>query len=275
MLTVDLFLDMNTADGNGTTLTPTILANGMQGVSIGGAGWSISPTPVTGLTIDAHQQALPDTVNVRGVGAFSPSHASRTIQVDNTKSFIVGTLSFSGISKTAISIGGWIKFGPANINPSSALYDLWQFQGATTGRNVTFQLKSGGSGVGTGYGVNLETNPGGVTQHSAYIQVTPGSTYWATVLADYGGGTAKLNVYDTAGALIGAVTTTQQTGENVGVFTLGQNEAGTGGGTSWYENLILDFTTATFPLGPVSSTASLGAPPGSGTYPQVCVGFAR
>jgi hypothetical protein len=237
---------MATADANGTTITSTILNNGNIGPD---ESWTITPATPTGLTIDDGIGPAPlESITVTGGGTFATNATFRSIAIDHTHNFIFIDRSLSSRSIRLLSVAGWITVGVPDEGVSSELYDYWGIYGEITGEYVVMQLDSGRGGVG--YGINIETNPGGVTTHSAYITLTPGSTYWCALQADFTGGTARLNIYSTSGNLVGSVTLSQTTGENIEKLRIGQIEAGTAIGTSYMKCVMLDYTNHVFPLGP-------------------------
>ena len=151
-----------------------------------------------------------------------------------------------------VSTGMFIRFGPTDQGPASEIWDVIRVKDVF-GRFVVLQLNNGAGGAG--YGVNLETNPGGVTTLSPLILITPGARYWCTMRADYTSGVSALAVYtDSTFALVGQLTLPQVTGQDLGEYQFGQGEEGFEPGTfSTFEHLVVDTTTAQFPLGPLGS----------------------
>jgi len=234
----------------GNTLTAAALGNGTRG-NANLDGWGVAPDPPTGFTIGAHadNRALGGVVVVDAV-EYGPSNASQSLAFDHTQNFTVVLTSLTA-GKRRVTMAGWITFGPPQVAPGSAvLFDYLIVHGAATGQYVCLQLLNGAA-PGNTYGLNLETNPGGVTTHSAYITLVPGDTYWVTFQADFTGGTARLEVYSTAFVQGGATASVAQTtGEDIQIIRIGNNEAGTAAATSYFENWLVDYTNAVFPLGP-------------------------
>lgn len=243
MIIADFYVNMNVADAVGTVVTTGIMANGTVGTN---DGWTASTTPMTGVTVAASQRNASDTISIGGVTyaigstsksvAFDHAQASRTMQV------------FVAAGHRAMSVGGFLTFGPPNAGGASTLFDYWVISG-DSGGYVALQLNNGRGGAG--YSLNIESDPGGVTTHSAYLDITPGAAYWCTLLANFTTGVPKLSVFDAStGAQVGAtITSTQKTGQDVLFLKLGNNEIGTAAGsTSYFQHTVADYTSAVFPL---------------------------
>lgn len=135
------------------------------------------------------------------------------------------------------------------------LYDICYIGGASTGKFVVFQLSNG---TGANFQVNLESSNGS-TQHSPYVTVTQGATYWIRVqidASDTGGannGVATCQIYETSGwTSIGTITSDAGevfSNEDLGTFRLGNGENGNGTGTTYIENIVGLYDSLT-PLGP-------------------------
>src|SRR6185503_9280394 len=78
---------------------------------------------------------------------------------------------------------------------------------------------------------------------------------WCVLKANFATGSANLNVYRVSDwTLVGSVVTSMTSGEDVLEIRMGNNEIGTAAGTtSYFENLVVDFTHAAFPLGPIGA----------------------
>lgn len=260
-LIADVFIDMNTGDANGTVLDPTILANGTIGTFA--PPWIRAPVPPTGFTIDAHaaSRTLLDEVVV-GSTHYPTSHTSRPMRLLHTATPNTTVQIWFASTNRLCTVAGYITFGPANVGAGATLFDYVGIF-SEVGDYAMLQLANGNGGVGTGYDVTIESNPLGVTTHSAYAQITPGATYWFSLHADFSAGTCSLKMYDSTTALVVNLTGTTGNGGNFINVTIGNNEAGTDSATvSYFENLLVDYTTALDPLGPGSPTLSafLGEP---------------
>jgi hypothetical protein len=248
--TADMLIDLNTTDQVGTTVTPTIMANGTIGTYSG--PWSASTTPLPGFTVGAHRTNRASPVTVGGV-VYPIDHASKSIAIDHT--YGLRTISFDFPSgHQAATMAGFITFGPPKVTLSTAkLFDYWVIF-AVSGDYAVLQLNNGDHG---NYALNIETNYGG-TKHTPDLIITPGATYWCVLNADFKAGTANLNVYETAGwTLVGSVTsTTVAIGQSLGFVRIGNNEVGTAAGTTSYiENVIVNYTNGTTSLAPMGTGA--------------------
>lgn len=250
----DVLVDIHDAAANNTLITTAILANSVVGED---AGFDAVPTPSTSMRIQAHRDnMLVDALIGTAPAALTTCAANRNnrrFDYDNTKPNEYILIWFDTLSSGAhrkVSIGGWFTFGPPNSGGAGMLYDYLVIFDAV-GVSATMQLRNGASGSGSGYGLNIETAPGGSTTHSANIDITPGGRYWCSFKANFKTAVAELNVYDTAGALVGAVTATIATSTNDLLnVRIGNNESGNQGGTSSFENLVFDYTNAVFSMGP-------------------------
>jgi hypothetical protein len=248
--TADMLIDLNTADPVGTTVTPTIMANGTIGTYSG--SWYASTTPLPGFTVGAHRISRAAPVTVGGV-VYALDHTSRSIAIDHASGLRTISAGIPSGHRVA-TMAGFITFGPPKVTTSSAtLFDYWVIF-TPSGDYAVLQLNNGDHG---NYAINIETSRGG-TQHTADLVITPGATYWCVLKADFNTGTAILSAYETAGwTMVGSVTsTTLSIGQDVGSIRIGNNEVGTAPGTtSYFENIIFNYTNGTTSLAPQGSGA--------------------
>jgi hypothetical protein len=120
--------------------------------------------------------------------------------------------------------------------------DLITFYG-TNGDWATLQAQAGG-------GVALET--GGPTKRSSIIPMTAGHRYSFSLLYDEVNGLGQLNIYDpsTGFSQVGHVTSAMPKGNAVANLNVGNIEAGTASTTTFFEDVMLDWTNHTFPQFP-------------------------
>ncbi|PYR31829.1 MAG: hypothetical protein DMF90_24850 [Acidobacteria bacterium] len=242
---------MNVQDPVGTVVTSDVMSNGTIGVH---DGWTVDPNA---FTVGAHQIDRAGAVTVDGV-VYPTSHPSKSLALDHASNFSLVHV-FIPPGHRAVTVAGYITFGVPQVDSSvSQLFDYVGILGEVTGGFAVLQLNNGADGV---YALNLEASEGG-THHSANIVITPGATYWCVLKADFVGGTAYLNVYDaTQRTLVGAVTTAMTTGEDAIMISMGNGEIGTASGaTSYFENMVIDYTQGVFPLGPTGDPASTVTP---------------
>ena len=233
----------------GDTLTAALLnnnPNGFRGALFDvGQSWSVSTSPMTGVTLQAHQRNLRNTLNNNGV-LYSPTAASKSIAMDHAAAGQKQWRIFTDTGKRRMSIAGWLTFG-APSNASALLYDYFIFIGAVTGQYAALQLRGG---LGASYDLNIETNPGGVTAHSTRISITQGETYWCSLTADFTTGVSEMWIYNTDYTLNANVIATQTTGEDINECRIGNNETGNGVGTSFFDQIMFGWNVQTAPLGP-------------------------
>lgn len=247
----DSYMNCNTSSP-GTTLTTTILNNCTQGNGNLG-GWTLSST-ITGVTVSATAHAMPGSTLVNGV-LFPTSTTSQSISVDHTAG---GARYWQGAVPAGfrqITLAGWITYGPTQESQGSAgLFDYLVTFSAATAKYAALQLNDGNCGGAAVYGLNIETNRSGTT-HSSCLAITPGATYWTSLTNDYNAGTTVARVYDTSFALVGTISDTMSTGEDIQSLRIGQNETHAIANTSVFENFLISFSgQASSPIGPVTST---------------------
>jgi hypothetical protein len=246
-IVADLFLDM-AGQTVGTVVTAPILTSGTKGTIPGGTGWFSNPSTLVNIKVGANQITSRSPIQI-GATTYPASSGDLSVAVDNGDNFQwFGLAQFSG--RRVITVSGIIKLNVPNMGPASSLFDLVRFKGMATGQFAVFQLNNGSGGAG--YLVNIETNPSGVTTHSPTIAVTPGATYWFSFQANFTSGVASLNLYQAPEwTLVGSITGTQTTGEDIGEIDIGNAEVGEVAGTSnYFQSLIFTYTSNVFPQGP-------------------------
>jgi hypothetical protein len=254
-ITVDAYLDLVSPDSDGSSITGALLDRGMHGPKV----WSGSPG---GEAVAASQIPRLQPITVRGDATYPLSQPSRAIAYHHTSSFTVAEYPLpSGLSE--LTLAGYVRLGPSDVGSASQLYDLWSIKNAP-GHYCIFQLRNGGSGAsGNGYNVSIETDASG-TVHSPPVVVTPQAIYWVSLHASYATGRCQMDVYgpatSSAAPFLASVTASQSTGGNLAIVQIGQNESGINPGTSYFQDLVLAWSSpTTFPLGP-GSTGSIQAP---------------
>lgn len=248
---VDNFINCNTSSP-GTTLTTTILNNCTQGNG-NNAGWALSTSPITGMTIAAHQtnMSLLGSVIVNGTN-FPTSTTSQSIAFDHTNASRTVVLSLP-TGTQQVTWAGWIHFGPTTSG-SLALFDYVSIQAQTTGYPSTAQLTTN---TGSQYDLNIETGTGGGVGHSSRTTITQGGIYWISLTVDAVAGTSSMGIFDTSGTQVGSTLTgPYTTGEFISSIRIGNNETGTSAGTtSHFENFVVDFTGQVIaPVGPLTTS---------------------
>lgn len=246
-ITVDVYLEMDVADAVGTALTNTILNNGTHGGVNGVTGWFAGSVPVSGFNVGAAQINALSPIVIGGT-TFPIGSTSKSLSLADTLNFTIAEFGFPPVTPKA-TVAGMIHLGQPNISPSGDLYDLITLNGDATA-NIVMQLNNGNAGGSGVYGMLIETDASG-TIHSSTITVTPNTTYWYSLRADFGTGIASLQLFDSVTkASVGSVTCAQKTAQNVQILRVGNNEVGSDAGTTWFQHLVIEYTTAPQPLGP-------------------------
>lgn len=242
-MVVDSYVDLAGASV-GDTITEAILDNGTLGLE-SFSGWGLSTTPLTGITVAAGAKTVARRVTVGGT-TYPSNHPLKRIALDHSQigfktAFI--TLMYPIPSQQIITWSGWITFGAPLSNNSNDLYD-YLVVGNFSGQYACLQLLAG---IGGSYQLNIET--GSPTDHSNYVSITPGATYWITLLVDYTANkVAKANIYDETFHQVGdtIIGNLPATGDIWGI-RVGQNESTEGVGTSYIEGMLLDYTNHVWP----------------------------
>jgi hypothetical protein len=117
-----------------------------------------------------------------------------------------------------------------------------------------------------GYGVWMET--GSPTAHpSGFIPMVAGKRYAFSLLANYPANNGKLAIFDPANnfAQVGSTLTSSigATTSEVAKVYVGNLETGTSSGTTYFEDVMFDWTNHIFPKYPKASVAAGPAPPTS------------
>jgi len=255
-LRADIYVDL-LGSSQGQTLTASILATGTIGTS---SGWDVSPSPLRAMSVAPHHQSLLTGVTVNGT-TYPTTHASQSMAFDHSYDYSYALLNVPS-GHAMCTVAGWIVFGPPNVGTASSVFDLVSIKNLS-GHFLILQLNNGNSNSAGVYAVHAHSDGNG-SLVSADIVITPGSTYWFSLHADYLGGTGTLSVFDTLGRQVGSTQTIkQQTGGGCGWVQIGNNEVGKAAGySSYFENILVDYTTAVFPLGP-------GAPPPDTAAPSL------
>ena len=138
---------------------------------------------------------------------------------------------------TTQSVGIWIKVTACATDTYVWLYDVGELGTAGAIASVKFQNISGTTSlvlIGTG--------------NSSTITASVNTWYWLTCLF-VKNGTCKMRLYSTAGVQVGSEVTCTGNNENFYYHEiLGVTSSSTG--VRYWDDLVIDKTTAVFPLGP-------------------------
>lgn len=264
-LYVDDYVNMDSADANTSVLSATVMTNGTRGPDTTYSTFAnnVSGNP-TGFTVNTDFINAPGTVRVRSTSTdYAPGSTSRGMYYDDSVHFtwVESDNLFANRHRGAVSVAGYITLGAPNDGASGDLYDLVRVD-TINGNFCVMQLNNGDGGAG--YHLRIESNPSPTgTQQSPNITPTPGSTYWYSLLCNFQSGVAKLAIYDTSKVQVGSTVTgnlayTQSdlgtSGAYIEAIKWGNLETKTDTATNKFEHLIIDYSAATFPLGPVVTT---------------------
>jgi len=242
--TVGSWLQMGSATV-GNTLTGTILQNGFNGSICG--SWNTSGTTAS-LKVGASQGAMGGSITV-GATTYPIGTATKSIALTNTANFTIADCTVSGAGKQMM-MAGYITEGMPNDSPSGHLYDQVRI-GDFSGDIVVLQMNNG-SGPGNCYCINIETDS--PLRHSGYVTITPGARIYYVLFFNGVSGVAQAAIYDpTTFAQIGAtMSVAQGTAANVNDIDIGNDEAGTDTGTTYFENTMWIDSSPAFPLLPTT-----------------------
>jgi len=248
---VDIFIPMNTGAVGNTISAATMAA----GTVPSGSSWT-EPYTTGAMSLAAQRNSLPGPISVGGT-TFPISTSSQSIAYSNTVTHDTLQLAIpSGYQK--ITVAGFVTIGPVGGSSNNGqLYDYWVI-GGTSGINYATMSIDIGLGSPGELDINSETHPGS-TEHSAPIQVVSGTTYWANLHVDFVAGQSTVALYNaTTLEQVGLVTGTMTaSGENIVDLQIGNQEYGAQSGqTTYFENILVDYTNAVFPLLPSGGSQS-------------------
>ena len=241
---------MNTSTP-GTTLTQGIMDAGtVYGASCDAGANCIWGPPATGaFTVGANPGGLANLgpVAVNGGTTYAANTLNYNSVAYNTDIPGPGTtvtLDISGAPGTATSLSGLVGLMTPPIQPEMASnIDMLIFY-SSNGDYAAMQFNP--HCTGSTYGVWIEVKP---TAHSSCISVLPQTSYYFAMYYNFTSGLATLYVYNPNGTLFGSTSITS--GDTGGTFALvrfGNDESGFAPGTSYFQNLMLNWTTAPNPM---------------------------
>jgi hypothetical protein len=253
---VDYWLPM-TGSPVGTALTPSVLAGG----TMASATWTLNPIIPVGFTIGQNLCGMPGSLTIGGV-TYPATTPTQAIALNSATNYTYATGKIGVGSKQAVA-SGCIVMGAAQASPAynGKNFDLVYFNNSAASSSVVLQLNNGNPC----YCVRIETNPGSV--RSPDVTLTPGNTYWFSLLFDEVNGVAKLAIFDPTQNLAqvsgSPSTVTQSTGNTMQGLVIGNGEIGTSTGTLTYGTWVVDTTNVIWPNvpQPTGGTVALPAPP--------------
>ena len=270
---MNVWLRMNTSTP-GTALTSAILGAGSVGTPAL-SSWSLlqsntAATSTSAFTVAPSQGTMGGSIIVNGV-TYPDGSATQSLALNGADNYTYVTTSTSfpsGISQVVCN--GYFTFGwTSQASPPGNNIDMLALNDFVSAGAVVLQ----GNNVG-GTVVRIETNGSdGFIGRSSNITVTPGHRYSFSLLYDGINGVAQLAVFDPSNgfAQVGSTVTEMQTkGSTFADWRFGNFEIGYASGTtSYFDNLMLDWTNHIFPNAPAGVTSS--APPNPPTGLSISV----
>lgn len=248
----DLYWDFETST-DGTALTTTILGNSLHGTGI--SSWLIDgTTPASAGKISTSASKTAGSVTVGGT---TYSGGTRGIIYDHyyaPESYI----AYFSDTHANVSVGFDVTFGPDN-HDGSVNVDMVFIPNNGNWHSCVFNYQSG-TMTPTHRVSAHDTEGGGVNgQHGEYFEVEPGVAYWATMKKEQGVACTVSLYNKSTMALVG--TSTLPTANYPAIaLGFGHNPPYTGTSDhkySYFDNFIVDWTTATFPLLPDTAVTTL------------------
>lgn len=223
------YIDFETAT-DGTTVTPATLA---ASTHCGNGIWTLSTTPITGLTISsAGQKQLPAPVNTCGTQYIDTGTRGARYDISQTGRY--ASYTWSSTSASA-SVGFFYMITVSDNNFYSAF--------AITGSGFDYAVLHVLNGT-----MALETT-GGL---SSSFPISPNVWYWVTL--QYNAGRMhRMQVYDTTTwTMIGNVSGPASGNYAPTAIEIGRPGSETGFPSAYwyYDNIIIDYLNAKFPLLP-------------------------
>ena len=215
-----------------------------------GTNCSWGPPANSAFTVGANQGVLTNLgpVAVNGGSTYAANTLNYNSVAYNTDVAGPGTtvpLNIYGAPGTATSLSGLVGLTTPPVEPlSGSDMDMLSFL-ATNGDYAVMQFNPR-CGTGSTYGVSIEVEP---TAHSSCISVLPQTNYYFAMYYNFTSGLATLYVYNPNGTLFGSTSVTS--GNKGGTFSsvrFGNDENGFEPGTSYFQNLMLNWTTAPNPM---------------------------
>jgi hypothetical protein len=218
------------SSSDGTTIDTGILA---ASTHCGNGVWSLSTDPIIGMTISAAgQKQLPSPVTTCGT-QYSDAAGTRGLQYDMSQTARRATYTWSTTSNSA-SVGFFFEITVSDTNYYSVF-------------NITGGLDYAALNIHNGV-MALETKSGA----SNPIPMLPNVWYWITIQYN-AGGTHQMQVYDTTNwTVLGSVSGAATGNYQPTAIEIGRNgsEPGFPSAFWYYDNVVVDYLTAKFPIVP-------------------------
>ena len=229
--TASMYIDFESATDGTTITTDSLVAS----THCGNGLWSLEISPITGMTISASaQKQLPSSVTTCGT-QYTDASGTRGLQYDMSQTDRYAAYNWSTLSSSA-SVGFFYKITLSDQN----YYTVFAMTAGGGGDYAALHIRGGA--------MYLET----VTGVSNPTPISPNVWYWVTMQYN-AGGTHYMQVYDgTTWALLGSVSRAASGNYNPTGIEVGRtgNEPGYPSGYWYYDEIIVDYLTAKFPIVP-------------------------
>lgn len=240
---VDLFYDAHDNATVGTNVDATVLTAGSRKNNASDT-WTVSFTNAAFMQVSNVLTSAPyykfSVNNVTYTGS-----TTRCLRIDHTYDTSDAIMTLAA-AKTAVSVGFFLSTTLINVTASTIQVD-YNVLKTNTGKNVYSNF------INSTMVLREETTISASSTFTSAAWFVPNTTYWVTMKYDAGAGpTAYLSVYNASTwQLVGvAVSQGSDAAANVLSWTLGQDRAGTlAGFYSYISNMVMDYTSATYPLG--------------------------
>jgi uncharacterized protein YjdB len=218
---------------DGTTIDTGILA---ASTHCGNGVWSLTTSPITGMTISADaQKQLPSPVTTCGT-QYSDATGTRGLRYDISQTGRYAAYNWSSTSNSA-SVGFFYKITVSDTN----YYSVFNINGRSGLDYAALNVHDGAMRLEVGSQIS-----------SAPINISPNTWYWVTMQYN-AGGTHHLQAYDTTSwTLLGDLSNGATGNDSPGGISMGRTGSETGYPSAYwyYDNIIVDYLTAKFPIVP-------------------------
>lgn len=252
-LPVDLLVPMNSGSP-GTTLT-TSTANAGTVSSQCTVGSTCNWTGVTDFIVGANRGTMSNLGPIQMTGSGGALFPAQSLNFNNiahndANNNTNGYLTMSGApgSATVVSATIAITLGPPYQGSTGSDWDIFGLW-TSSGQYYEAQLNNMCNAAGQ-YGIRIE-NGHPTTHSSTCISILPQQSYFISLWANFSTGSSQLWVYTANGSLVGTITaSTATTGGSFYYLQVGNNESGnyTGGTYTYFQNIMLNWTSAPNPL---------------------------
>jgi hypothetical protein len=218
---------------DGMTIDTGILA---ASTHCGNGIWSLSTDPIVGMSISAAgQKQLASPVTTCGT-QYSDSAGTRGLRYDVSQTGRYAAYNWSTTSSSA-SVGFFYKISVSDTN----YYSVFNINGRSGHDYAALNIHDGAMRLEVGSQIS-----------SAPISISPDTWYWVTMQYN-AGGTHHLQVYDTTNwTLIGDISNGATGNDSPGGISMGRTGSETGYPSAfwYYDNIVIDYLTAKFPIVP-------------------------